>query len=82
MNITAQGKTHLGAVIRSTEHRDGYVKDLVKDWDNQLTILSTISETQSQAAHLPGGLKANLKLVSATFYQIFISHQIIALQKL
>ena len=44
--ITAEGKTHLGAVIGSMEYRDSdeYMKDLVKDWDNQLTILSTIAE--------------------------------------
>ena len=62
MNITAEGKTHLGAVIRSTEHRDGYVKDLVKDWDNQLTILSTIAEIQPQAAYLAfvSGFKSKL----------------------
>ena len=45
VNITAEGKIHLGAVIGSIEHRDEYVKDLVKNWDNQLTILSTIAET-------------------------------------
>ena len=52
VTITAEGKRHLGAVIGSTEYRDEYVKDLVKDWDNQLTILSTIAETQLQAAYL------------------------------
>ena len=36
----------------STEYRDIYLKDLVKDWDNQLTILSTILEKQPQAAYL------------------------------
>ena len=46
VNITAEGKTHLDAVIGSAEYRDEYVKDLVKDWDNQLTILSIIAETQ------------------------------------
>ena len=46
VNITAEGKRHLGAVIGSTQYRDEYVKDLVKDWDNQLTILSTFAETQ------------------------------------
>ena len=45
-------KTHLGVVIGSIEYCDEYVKDLVKDWDNQLTILSTIAETQPQAAYL------------------------------
>ena len=52
VNITAEGKRHLGAVIESTEYHDEYVKDLIKDWDNQLTILSTIAETQPQAAYL------------------------------
>ena len=42
VNITAKGKRRLGAVIESTEYLDKYVKDLVKDWDNQLTILSNI----------------------------------------
>ena len=52
VNITTAGKRHLGAVIGSTEYRDEYVKNLVKDWDNQLTILSPIPETQPQAAYL------------------------------
>ena len=52
MNSTAEGKRYLGAVIRSTEYRGEYVKDLGKDRDNQLTTLSTITETQPQAAYL------------------------------
>ena len=47
VNITAEGKTHhLSAVIESIEYCNEYVKVLVKDSDNQLSILSTISETQ------------------------------------
>ena len=38
------------AVIGS--YRDEYVKYFVKDWDNQLTILSIIEETQPQTAYL------------------------------
>ena len=62
VNIIAEGKRHLGTVIGSTEYRDKYVKDLVKDWDNQLTILSTIAETQPQAAYLAfdSGFKSKL----------------------
>ena len=52
VNITAEGKRHLGVVIGSTEYRDKYVKNLVEDWDNQLTILSAIAKTQLQAAYL------------------------------
>ena len=51
VNITAEGKRHLGAVIRSTEYRNDYVKDLAKDWDNQLTTLSTIAQVQPQIAY-------------------------------
>ena len=60
VKIIAEGKRHLGTIIGSTEYRDEYVKDLVKGWNNQLTTLSTIEETQPQAAYLPMGLKANL----------------------
>ena len=52
MNITAEGKRHLGAVIGSTEYREEHVKDLAKDQNNQLTILSTVAKTQPQAAYL------------------------------
>ena len=36
VNITAEGKRQLGADIGSTEYRDEHLKDLVKDWENQL----------------------------------------------
>ena len=62
VNITAEGKRHLGAVIGSTKYRDEYMKDLVKDWDKQLTILSTIAEKQMQATYLAfvSGFKCKL----------------------
>ena len=44
VNITAKGKSYLVAVIGSVEYHDEYVKDLVNNWDNQLTILSTIAK--------------------------------------
>ena len=51
MKVTTEGERHLDAVLASREYRDEYVKDLVTDWDNRLTILSTIAETQPQAAY-------------------------------
>ena len=33
----------------SAEYREEYGEDLVKDWDNRLTFLSTVAETQPQA---------------------------------
>ena len=64
--------THLRAIIGSTEYRDQYVKDLVNDWDNQLTILSTIAETQLQAAYLAfaTGFKSKLKYFLRTIPNI------------
>ena len=52
VNITAEGKIHLGRVIGNTEYCNEYVKDLVKDWDNHFIILSTIAKTQPQAIYL------------------------------
>ena len=52
VNITAEKKIHLGAVIGSTEYCNEYVKDLVKDWDNHCTILSNIAKAQPQAVYL------------------------------
>ena len=51
VNITNEGKRNLSAGIGSTEYRDEYVKDLIKDWDDQPTILSAIAETHSQEAY-------------------------------
>ena len=39
VNVTAEGKRQLGAVIGSTEYCDQYVEDLLKDWNNQFTTL-------------------------------------------
>ena len=49
--ITIEGKRHLGAVIRSNEYREEYMKDLVNDWNNQLVLLSSISESQPQTVY-------------------------------
>ena len=72
MNITAERKRHFGAVIGSTEYRDEYVKDLVKYWDNQQITLSTIAETQPQAACLAfaNGFKSKLNYFLTTIPNI------------
>ena len=48
------------------------MKDLVKDWDNQLTILPTIAETQPQAAYsaLVSGFKNKLNCFLRTIPNI------------
>ena len=39
------------AVIGSNQHRKEYLKDLVNDWKNQLVLLSSIADSQPQAAY-------------------------------
>ena len=51
VNITLEGKRHLGAIIGSNEYREEYLEDLVNDWNNQLVLLSSIAENQPQAAY-------------------------------
>ena len=56
-------------------------KDLVKDWDSQLTILSTIAETQPQAAYLAlvSGFKSKLNSFLRTIPNI--RHLLLHLEK-
>ena len=81
VNITADGTKHLGAVIGSTEYRDEYVKDLVKEWDNQFIILSTIAEIQTQATYLAfaSGFKSKFNYFLRTVLNI--RHLLLPLEK-
>ena len=80
VNITAEEKIQHGAVIGNTEYRDEYAKDLVKDWDNQLTTLSTIAETQPKAAYLAfaSGCKSKLNYFLRTIPNI---HHLLPLKR-
>ena len=81
VNVTADGKSHFNAVIGSAEYRDEYVKDLIKDWDNQLTILSIIAETQPKAAcsAFASGFKSKLNYFLRT--NTNIRHLLLPLEK-
>ena len=65
VNITAERKTYLGAVMGSIENCEKYVKGLVKNWDNQLIILTTIAGTKPQAVYLAftSGFKSKLSYI-------------------
>ena len=41
----------MGAIVGSEIYKREYADDLVKDWNSQLRILSTIAESQPQAAY-------------------------------
>ena len=51
VNITTEGKRHLGAALGTTGYRDEYSNKLVADWVKQLNALCEIAVTQPQAAY-------------------------------
>ena len=57
------------------------MQDLVKDWDNQLTILSTIAETQRQTAYsaFVSGFKNKLNYLLRTILNV--RHLLLPLEK-
>ena len=57
------------------------MQDLVKDWDNQLTILSTIAETQRQTTYsaLVSGFKNKLNYLLRTILNV--RHLLLPLEK-
>ena len=51
INVTTEGKRHLGAVIDSNDFRTKYVNEKVTEWCNELKMLSEFAKSQPQAAH-------------------------------
>ena len=51
VNFKVEVKRLLGAIVGSEIYKRKYVDNLVKDWNSQLCILSTLAESQPQAAH-------------------------------
>ena len=51
VNFKVEVKRLLGAIVGSEIYKSKYVDNLVKDWNSQLCILSTLAESQPQAAY-------------------------------
>ena len=66
VNITTEGKRHLGAALGSADYRDEYSNKLVEDWTKQLSVLCEIAMTQPQAAYTAYVRGFNSKL---TYFQ-------------
>ena len=75
INITTDGREHLGAVVGSDIYKVQYIEDLVDDWNTQLKLLSTIAETQPQVAYLEfaNGFRSKLNYFMRTIAEI-INH--------
>ena len=51
VNITKDGKQHLGAVIGSASYKKEYCEEKVENWIKELTTLCEFAESQPQAAY-------------------------------
>ena len=49
INVTREGKRHLGAVIGSNDFRTKYASEKVTEWCNELKISSEFAKSQPQA---------------------------------
>ena len=52
VNITTEGKRHLGAVIGSKEYKDEYCRDKVQEWRQDVISLAKITESQPHATYI------------------------------
>ena len=76
INITEDGKRHLGAVTGSIEYRENYVTQKVNTWLDDLNMLCDIARIELQAAYscFVSGYKHKLAHVIRTIPNI--SHQL------
>ena len=51
INITVEGKRHLGAAIGSPDYKNEYIDDKVKTWVSNIKALSDIAKTQPHVAY-------------------------------
>ena len=51
IEITTEGKRHLGAVIGSDSFKAQYITEKVKEWVDDITQLAKIAESEPQAAY-------------------------------
>ena len=51
IKVTTSGHKHLGAVVGSSDYRDEYVSERVKEWITEIKILSDIAKSQPHAAY-------------------------------
>ena len=51
VNITTEGKRHLGAVLGSKEYKDIYCQEKVTTWKSELETIARIAETEPQSAY-------------------------------
>ena len=88
INITVEGKRHLGAAIGSQIHKDEYIDNMIEKWKKNIESLSKIAKSQPHAAYAAyihaeqhkhtyfmrtiPGISENLKTLDETITNLFI----------
>ena len=72
INITTEGKRHLGASIGSESHRNEFVEDKINSLCEELLVLSEIARIEPHAAYtcFVGGFKHKLSFIMRTIPDI------------
>ncbi len=72
INITTEGKRHLGAAIGSRSYTEVYVTDKVRKWSDEINLLAKIAQTQPHAAYCAytHGLSSRWSFLSRTIPDI------------
>ena len=52
VNVTTEGKRHLGAVIGSKEYKDQYCAEKVQGWKGEISTLAETAKSQPHAAYI------------------------------
>ena len=72
INITTEGKRHLGAAVGSRSYTEEYVADKVEKWSDEIKKLAHIAQTQPHAAYsaYTHGLSCHWTFLSQTIPEI------------
>ena len=52
MNITTEGRRHLGEVIGSTDYKEEYGNEKVNQWKKEIEVLCDIAKSQPHQAYV------------------------------
>jgi hypothetical protein len=72
INITAEGKRHLGAAVGSRSYNEDYVVGKVRKWPEEIKQLASTTQTQPHAAYCvyTHGLSSHWTILSKTIPDI------------
>ena len=64
--MITRGHKHLGAVVSSSDYRDEYVSERVREWINEIKILSDIAKSKPHAELIQHGLTGHWSHIMQT----------------